>query len=244
MARIGSAEVEQELLSSEEESSFSFLFFLARRWRLILGLTGIATILSLVVSFLLPNQYTAEMILMPPTQSSSLSSALLSQVGGGASPALASLAGASLGIRNPGETYVSLFRTHALEEAVVQRFQLMKRYKVNKMSDACKQFEKRSMVTLGVKDGLIRIAVEDRDPDMAAQIANGYVDEFRKQSANLAISEASQRRLFFEQQLDDAKNKLKEAEVAMEGTQQSAGISKSKFNQCSRTRLQAILTSF
>ena len=53
---------------------------------------------------------------------------------------------------------------------------------------------------------------------------NGYVDEFRKLSASLAITEAARRRVFFEQQLRDAREKLTKAEEAMRKTQQSTGV--------------------
>jgi uncharacterized protein involved in exopolysaccharide biosynthesis len=74
------------------------------------------------------------------------------------------------------------------------------------------------------KDGLIHISIEDRDPRRAADIANGYIDQFRFQSQHLAITEASQRRLFFEQQLEQAKNNLANAEEAMKETEQKTGV--------------------
>jgi uncharacterized protein involved in exopolysaccharide biosynthesis len=74
------------------------------------------------------------------------------------------------------------------------------------------------------KDGLIRISVQDRDPRRAADLANGYVDQFRLQSQHLAITEASQRRLFFEQQLEQAKENLANAEEAMKQTEQKTGV--------------------
>jgi capsule polysaccharide export protein KpsE/RkpR len=151
-----------------------------------------------------------------------MSSALLSQLGG--SSALASAAGAGLGIKNPGDMYVSLFRSRTIEDALIQRFGLMARYKVKKITDARRAFEDRSTVTLGVKDGLIRITVTDFDPNLAAEIANAYVDEFRKLSANLAITEASQRRIFFQQQLLEANQNLTAAEVALKNTEQSTGV--------------------
>ena len=93
----------------------------------------------------------------------------------------------------------------------------MARYKSKRLSDARTLFEDHSTVVLGAKDGLIRIsAITDRDPKLAADIANGYVDEFRKFSSNLAVSEASQRRLFFQQQLLEANENLTNAEEAME----------------------------
>jgi capsule polysaccharide export protein KpsE/RkpR len=79
-------------------------------------------------------------------------------------------------------------------------------------------------VLLGPKDGLIRITVTDSDPNVAAEIANAYVDEFRKLSAHLAVTEASQRRMFFEQQMLEANDKLATAEEAMKNTEQKTGV--------------------
>jgi uncharacterized protein involved in exopolysaccharide biosynthesis len=107
---------------------------------------------------------------------------------------------------------------------MIRRFNLMDRYRKKRMSDTRTAFEDRSTVILGAKDGLIRITVTDRDPNLAADMANGYVEEFRKQSANLAITEASQRRIFFQQQLLEANEGLATAEEAMKHTEQSTGV--------------------
>jgi len=76
---------------------------------------------------------------------------------------------------------------------------------------------------LGSRDGLITINVTDRDPKEAAEIANDYVEEFRKLSANLAITEASQRRSFFQQQLRETNESLAAAEETMKHTEQTTG---------------------
>jgi uncharacterized protein involved in exopolysaccharide biosynthesis len=107
---------------------------------------------------------------------------------------------------------------------MIKRFGLMQEYHAKRMSGARKQFENRTKVVAGSKDGLIRITLEDGDPKRAAELANGYVDEFRKLSATLAITEAARRRLFFEQQLEQAKENLSAAEDAMAKTQQSTGV--------------------
>lgn len=107
---------------------------------------------------------------------------------------------------------------------MIQRFGLMSRYRKKTMYDTRLAFEKRAAATLGARDGLIRISIEDRDPKLAAEMANAYVDEFRKLSASLAVTEAAQRRLFFQQQLMDAKEKLAAAEEAMKNTEQSTGM--------------------
>jgi tyrosine-protein kinase Etk/Wzc len=84
--------------------------------------------------------------------------------------------------------------------------------------------EGRTTAVAGTKDGLIRLSVLDGNAQRAAALAMAYVDEFRKLSASLAITEAARRRLFFEQQLEQAKGKLTEAEDAMTKMQQNTGV--------------------
>jgi tyrosine-protein kinase Etk/Wzc len=205
---------------SGEFATLDFLIAVARRKRFVLRFTVTAAMIIVIIALLLPNQYTATTILLPPVQSST-TSVLLSQLG---SSALASLAGGSLGMRVPGDMYVSLLRSRTVEDAVIQRFGLMDRYRKKTMYDTREAFEKRSTVVAGVKDGLIRIEVEDRDPKVAAEIANGYVEELRKLTAGLAITEAAQRRLFFQQQLLEARDKLTAAEEALKSTEHSTGV--------------------
>jgi len=208
--------------TENEVSVFDILVLLAGHVRFIVRFVLGAAVLAIVVSFLLPIRYEAKIVLLPPQQNSSLSSALLGQLGNMGS--LAALAGGSLGIKNPADMYVSLLTSRTVEDAMIQRFGLMAEYREKRMSDARKEFERRTTAVAGTKDGLIRISVEDRDPKRAAELANGYVEEFRKLSASLAITEAARRRLFFEQQLQQAKDNLTGAEEAMRKTQQSTGV--------------------
>jgi len=208
--------------SASDVSLLPLLEILLRRRKFILLLTLGVTVAAAVTVLLIPSRYTAETVVLPPGQNTSMNSALLNQLGG--SGALASAAGASLGIKSPGDMYVSLFRGRTVEDAVIRRFGLMARYREKTMTDARRAFENRSTVLLGVKDGLIRISVTDWEPQLAASIANGYVEEFRKLSASLAMTEASQRRIFFQQQLLEANEDLASAEEAMKSTQQSTGV--------------------
>jgi uncharacterized protein involved in exopolysaccharide biosynthesis len=151
-----------------------------------------------------------------------MGAALASQLGnmGG----MATLAGGSLGLKNPNDMYVAMFKSRTVEDAMVQHFGLMQEYHAKLSSDARKAFEGSATVDGSGKDGLIHISVQDRDPRRAADLANGYVDQFRLQSQHLAITEASQRRLFFEQQLEQAKDNLANAEEAMKQTEQKTGV--------------------
>jgi uncharacterized protein involved in exopolysaccharide biosynthesis len=151
-----------------------------------------------------------------------MGAALASQLGnmGG----MAALAGGSLGIKNPNDMYAAMFKSRTVEDAMVQHFGLMQEYHTRHLSDASKAFERHAIVDASGKDGMIHISVEDSDPRRAADLANGYIDQFRNQSQHLAITEASQRRLFFEQQLEQAKDNLANAEEALKQTEQSTGV--------------------
>ena len=207
-----------------ESSALDLLILVLERKRFIARFVMGAAVVATVVAFLLPVRYEAKVVLLPPAQNSSISS-MMGQLGGlGALGSLASLAGGGLGIKNPADMYVSFLTSRTVEDAMIQRFDLMKEYKEKRMVDTRKEFEKRTTVVAGAKDGLIRITLEDGDRKRAAEMASAYVDEFRKLSASLAITEAARRRLFFEQQVQQAKDKLTEAEEAMTKTEQSTGV--------------------
>lgn len=196
------------------------IVFAERKW-LVLKVALATAILATLISLVLPVRYTAEVSLLPPQKQSSMSSMLTSQLGG-----LAAMAGggASSLLKNPNDLYVGMFKSHTVEDAMIARYGLMQEYHEKYMSDARRKFESYVKVDGNGKDGLIHISVEDRTPQRAAELANGYVEQFRKLSAHLAITEAGQRRLFFEQQLQQSRDNLSKAEDALKATEQKTGM--------------------
>lgn len=207
----------------DEISLLDLLIVLAERKRLILWVTAGFAVLSIIVSLLLPARYTATVILLPPQQNSSLSSQLASQFSSLGSMAALATGGSSL-LKNPNDMYVAMFKSRTVEDAMIDHFGLMREYKKRYLSDARKAFEHHATVDGSGKDGLIHISIEDHDPRRAAALANGYVDQFRNLSQHLAITEAGQRRLFFEQQLQQANQNLANAEEALKETEQKTGL--------------------
>lgn len=197
------------------------LIEVARRKLQVLAVTAAMVCLAIVISLVLPKEYVANATLLPPQQSSSTSAGLAAQLGNAAG--VAALAGGSL-LKNPNDLYVGMMKSRTVEDAMVNHFGLMQEYKAHVLSDAREDLEKRTKIDDSGKDNLIHISIMDHDPQRAAELTNGYVDQFRKLSASLAITEASQRRLFFEQQLLDSKNHLADAEEALKQTQQQTGV--------------------
>lgn len=205
-----------------EISLLDLCIIMARRKWLIIKITVGFGLIALLISIFLPKKYTATTTVLPPQQNSSLSSALMSQLGNFGS--LGALAGSTMGLKNPNDMYVAMFKSRTVEDAMIQRFGLMAEYRQKYMSTARKAFESHVTVEAGAKDNLIHISVEDKDPKRASEMANAYVDEYRQLSQHLAIGEAAQRRLFFEQQLEQAKDNLANAEEALKVTEQKTGM--------------------
>jgi uncharacterized protein involved in exopolysaccharide biosynthesis len=207
----------------DEVSLLDLLIVLAKYKRAVLGVPLAAAIGALIVSLLVPNIYTGTTRILPPQQSASAASALLNQLGGALGGLLGGAGGSSLGVRNPNDLYVGMLRSRTVADNLISRFDLLKVYDEDRFSDARKRLEKETSIVAG-KDGIISVEVDDKDPKRAAELANAYVDELMKLTKVLAVTEASQRRLFFERQLVQAKDNLTAAEVAARQGLQKGGL--------------------
>ncbi len=199
------------------------LIALARRKRLIAGTTLGTAVLAAIISFLVPNRYTATTKVLPPQQAQSSGAMLMTQLAGSGLGPLAAVAGKDLGLKNPNDMYIGMLKSRTVEDALIAQFELARVYREKKISDTRKELEKASDI-VSSKEGLIEISVEDKSPQRAAALANSYVEQLRKLTQRLAVTEASQRRLFFEQQVEQAKGDLATAEVALKNTEQKTGM--------------------
>lgn len=202
--------------ADDEISLLDLLIVLAKHKKLVLGLPCIVALLAVGISLLLPNIYTGTTKIMPPQQSQSGASAMLAQLGG-----LAGLAGGA--IKSPNDLYVGMLKSRTVADSIIQRFSLNKLYDQEYQSNTRKQLEQRSTIISG-KDGIISIEVDDKDPKRAAELANAYVDELFKLTQVLAVTEASQRRLFFERQFEQARDNLTKAEAAARQALEKGGL--------------------
>jgi uncharacterized protein involved in exopolysaccharide biosynthesis len=116
-----------------------------------------------------------------------------------------------------------MLKSRTVADNLISRFDLSKAYDEDKLSDVRKELERETTIAAG-RDGIIAISVEDTDPKRAAELANAYVEELMKLTKVLAVTEASQRRLFFERQLLQAKDSLTGAEIAARQGLQKGGL--------------------
>lgn len=203
---------------SEGLGILDLIIILAERKCLILISVLVCGLLAGIIAFTTPPTFTATAVIMPPQQQSSSAAALLGQLGG-----LGGIASQSLGIRNSADLYIGILGSRTVADALIAQFKLVDVYKAKNSSSARTRL-KGATTFKSAKSSLIEISVVDRDKKRAADLANAYVSQLQEQNSRLALTESSQRRLFFEQQLDVEKNKLAEAEAAFKTMQEQKGI--------------------
>lgn len=194
---------------------------LLRSKKTILKCVFVAVALTaFVVYVVMKPTYTAEATFLPPQSApGSAMTQIASQLG-----ALGAVGALTGGLKSPGDVYLGILKSRTIAETLIKRFDLQRVYKTKKFSDTVKALKVRSTFAVGTKDTLITISVDDHDPKRAADLANGYLDALYQQNGRLALTEASQRRLFFEQQLVGEKDALADAEVDLKKTEEKTGL--------------------
>jgi uncharacterized protein involved in exopolysaccharide biosynthesis len=205
-----------------EVSLIDVLTQLAYRKWLIAKVTGIAVLAGVVLSLVLPVRYTATTKIMPPQQTQSTAS-MMSQLASSGGGSLAALAGGGLGLKNPNDIYVGLLTSRPIADAIIEKFSLEKVYHAKDMTAARQGLAGNTVVT-SEKNGFIALSVTDKDKKRVAEMANAYMDQLRVLIQTFAVTEASQRRLFYEEQLKQAKEALVAAELAFQQVQQQKGL--------------------
>jgi tyrosine-protein kinase Etk/Wzc len=181
---------------------------------------------------MLDNEYTATARILPPQQqSNAATSAMLAQLLGAAA-----ILGSAMPTR-PSDLYSGMLKGHTIADRLIVQFDLQKLYDKSTTVETRRALAKRTLIAAG-RDGIIGISVEDADPKRAAAIANAYAEELQELAQGMALTEAAQRRLFFEQQLVKAKQQLSEAEVELKKTQETTGLI--QLDQQGRAIIEAI----
>lgn len=210
---VTASEARQSIQSEDDEISlFDLLQVVAENLRLLVLGPLVVGLLALGITFAIPPTFTATTKFMPPQQQQSSAAAMLSSLG-----ALGGLAGAAGGLKNPADQYVAFLKSRSVQDALVDRFKLAERYEEKFRQDARKALDGRVRIAAG-KDGLITIDVDDKEPQFSAQLANAHIEELGKLLNRLAVTEAQQRRMFFEKQLNNTKESLVKAEQALKAS--------------------------
>ena len=181
----------------------------AGRW-LIIGGTLAICVLAGGLSFLLPKEYEATVQILPPREkkesfgfSSILSSLPI--------PAL------RLGERGtPSDISLATIRSTTTRRRMVEKFGLMQRYEARSLTDAIEVLADKTTADM-TEEGMLGVSVLDKDPQMAADMANYYIVLLDNTNKRFSHKEASERLDFIrgilqeeDKRLDDKMKRLAE----------------------------------
>jgi tyrosine-protein kinase Etk/Wzc len=219
-----------DMQDDDEISLLDLLQVVVDNLRLLVLGPLVCGLVALGYSFTIPPTYTAKTLFLPPQQQQSSAASMLASLG-----ALGGLAGATTGLKSPADQYISFMKSVRVQDALVERFKLIEKYEAKLKTDARMALTGSVRIASG-KDGFITVEVDDKDPKFAADLANAHVDELRNLLGRLAVTEAQQRRMFFEKQLQITKENFTKADLALK----SSGINSSVLKSSPASAVEAV----
>ena len=198
---------------SEELTLLDLARMIWRRWRFVAILCLSAAVLAFGVSKLLPKVYESTATLVVPKEGTGTglaglaASGLLQQVPGLSIPSLPSF--------TPNrDLLVGVLKSRTLAQGVVERFGLRDRYGAHYLDDAIKTLKGATTIAVS-REGIISLKIEDRDPALAAAVANHYVELLDQFIAQYGTGEAGRQRTFLTRQLARSRVDLDAAEQTL-----------------------------
>jgi len=202
-------------VTEDEINLLDYWRVIVKRKVLIGGIVCIAIIASVIYSLTLPAIYASTASIFPPQQEGSMTSGIMSQLGGG----LGGLTGSFLGISTPIDTWLAILKSETIRDAIIHRFNLMNAFEAKTMEGARNSLG--GMVKIAKsKEGFISITVEDKDPKRAALLANAFVEELDKINNGIMTTSGRRMRVFVEQRLKEAKIELAKGEESIKEFQE------------------------
>jgi capsule polysaccharide export protein KpsE/RkpR len=187
--------------------------------RFVLGLT----VVTIVVALLLPKWYQSTASVFPAEKAD-----LFSGLEGIASLAKSfspSKALSSLGANTETDRYLAILKSGMVLDAVIEKFDLVHVYDITAYPVEKTRKELLSNVDFTVEpEGNLTVAVFDKDPQRAADMANYFVDMLNKVNTVLQVQNATGNREFIEARYQKNKGDLAAAEDSLRVFQQRYGV--------------------
>ena len=191
-------------METERQKEADFLDLLAALYagrRLILGGTLMLCILAGAVSFLVPVEYEAKAQILPPKEQ---------KQGFGFSDLLSALPIPTLRLGDkgtPADIFIATLKSQRIRRQMVDKYGLLDRYEVETMTDAIEILGSKTTVDK-TEEGTIEIAVLDRDPQQAAEMAVDYIELLDLTNKQISQKTASERLDFIGTLLKQEDDKL------------------------------------
>jgi len=184
------------------------------KWRyFVIKLVLITTIASLIISLLITPQFTATATILPPSSDQMTMLGMISANIPGNIAGLAKISGLS-GMVTPSDLFAAIMHSGRIKGKIIRRFNLMKEFGTKTFSDASKQLDAITKIEVS-PEGLISVAVTYKNKNLAADIANAYIEELDKFNRETAMTSGKKYRIFIEKRLKETEDSLTKAEESL-----------------------------
>ena len=179
-----------------------------RRFIAKAGLVG--AVVATVIAVAIPARYQSTTRLMPP-DSQKNGSAALAMLAAKGEGEVGTLASNLLDVKGAGPLFIGVMQSRTVQDRLIQRFDLRKVYRLKLQRDAREELAENTDISEDRKSGVISLTVTDKSPQRAAALAQAYVEELDKLTAELNTSAAHRERVFLEERLATVKSDLDSA---------------------------------
>jgi uncharacterized protein involved in exopolysaccharide biosynthesis len=187
-----------------EMDLFDYLQVIWRHRWMIAILCVLAMGLTVAFILTLPRRYQAATTLVPPLDLLQKQSSLSGNFGGLGNSMLSSI----INTGSITDIYVEVLESREVADSLIDQFDLMHVYeRVRGRDDVRKRLARNSRID-ATKDGAVKIAITDVDPNRCAAIANAYVEQLDLRNKRLSAGEATSKRVFLETRLKEVEAKL------------------------------------
>lgn len=194
------------MTSASSTNLWLFLELLSRRRNFIVSFVVIVTGISVIAAFVMPSWYTATALLLPPKDISTPTAGV-----SGLSEVASVTQGLNLPVLiTPSDVFARMLRSRTIADKVIATFDLQKRYRARNMAETYDALIDHADITV-TGEGLLLIQVEDKDPEIAARMANTFVDELDLVNRDIVSSRATRNRKFIETRVEQCRLTLDSA---------------------------------
>lgn len=191
-----------------------------RRRRFLIGFTGLAAVLAVVVALLLPRWYVAEARVLRSEGGMSLMN-LADRATGGLSRLLGGGGGDYV-------RYLAILTSRSMMEDVIERFDLVRAYEFEDSKEPMEKtialLSKNVEFEVDAEFDFLAVRAYDQDPEQAASMANFLVARLNQEQARLSSQSAREGRVFIEQRLHQAEADLDSVRAALQAFQETNGL--------------------
>jgi tyrosine-protein kinase Etk/Wzc len=224
--------IEQQIASEQtsDDTPITVLDVLTRlgenKW-LIAVCVATGTAVGVTLALMAKPVFTAQAVVLQPKQggggnAATAALASLSGAAGGQLAALAGLGGAAIG--GGDDFFPALLRTHTTRASIVDQLKLKERWNLPS-AEAAQQVVAGSVSgAIDRKTGMLLISGSASTAEEAAELANAAVLGLRATLATLSVTEAQNRRAFFETESRKAESELRKLEQKFIASRERAGL--------------------